>query len=125
MEHAKDIDVTIGFDQIGNAVVPEEKNTNVPVRLCVVPIAYFGKLLENFRVFVNRENCSRRRRRIIPRDVGVNPSQLSLGLSRPSQRCHERIRVSMSSWLIVRPESESANPRSTIWTNANSRSNSS
>ncbi len=56
MEHTKDIDVTIRFDQVGNAVVPEEKNTNVPVRMRVVPIAHFGKLLENFRVFVDLEN---------------------------------------------------------------------
>jgi len=74
MEHAKDIDVTIRFDQVGNAVVPEEKNTNVPVRMRVVPIAHFGKLLENFRVFVDRENRSSCRWRIISRDVGVNPS---------------------------------------------------
>lgn len=74
MEHTKDIDVTIRFDQVGNAVVPEEKNTNVPVRMRVVPIAHFGKLLENFRVFVDLENRSSCRWRIISRDVGVNPS---------------------------------------------------
>ena len=32
--------------------MPEEKNTNVPVRMRVVPITHFGKLRENFRVFV-------------------------------------------------------------------------
>lgn len=125
MEHAKNINVTIGFDQVGDAIVPEEKNPNVPIRMRVMPISHFRKLLENFRVFVNRENRSSRRRRILHRNVGVDPSQPPLGLSRPPQRCHERIRLSMSSWLTVRPASESAKPRSTIWTNASSRSNSS
>lgn len=60
MEHAEDVDVTIGFDQAGNAVVAEQENANVPLGMHVVPIAHFGKLFEDISVFVDRENRSSR-----------------------------------------------------------------
>ena len=114
MKYAKDVDVVIGFDQVSNSLAPEQKNANVPVRMRAITVANLGKLSEDFRVFGDGENCSSSRRWIIPGDVGVDPSQPPLCLSSPPQRCHERIRLSISSWLIVRPASESANPRSTM-----------
>lgn len=59
MEHAEDIDITVGLDQVGDAIVLEQKNANVPIRMRLIPIANFGKLFEAFRTFVNGENCPR------------------------------------------------------------------
>ena len=93
---------------------------NVLIRVFEIPVAEFGEAPQRLSLFVicldGPGGCSG----VVCGDRRVDVPKSLLSFVRPVQLCDERMRGAMSSWVIVRPASESARPRSTILTKANS-----
>lgn len=51
VEHAEDIDVTVGLHEVGDSVMPVQQDADLTI--VAVPITYFWKLQEDFCALVD------------------------------------------------------------------------
>jgi len=113
MEDAQDIDVAIGSDQVGDAVVLVEEDSHMAPRR-LIAMAHFRKPSQRLRPLINAVDGFGRRAWIVHGDVLEDILEPPLSLCGPIYFGHERMRRAISSLEMTRPASESANPRSTI-----------
>lgn len=107
-------------DLIGDPVVAVEQDTNGLSAGRPVQVADLRVPFENLGLPVDALDRALSGSGVVVGDVVVDVAQPELGLGRPPYFAHEAIRRPISPWLIVRPASESARPRSTMRVNANS-----
>ena len=113
VEDAKNIDVSVALQEVGDSVMSVEQYANVS-RRDLVAVADLRKLGENLRTIVNTLNRLSCSLRIIRGDVLEDLFEPLSSFVGPRYDCHERMRRPISSFEIVRFASESAIPRSTI-----------
>lgn len=110
MEYTKNVDVIVILDEIRYAVVSVQQYSDLAGR-GLIPVSDFGVIQEYLRAFIYP--CHN-----IPSGPGVILGNVLEDIFKPFLRLegpvyfgHDRIRRPISSFEMVRPASESANPR--------------
>lgn len=121
MENAHDVDVSIRLYQVGNAIVAKEQYANLSSRREMIAITRFREPAQQLCLVIDALHRPPGSLRIIHCNVIIDIVDPLFGLSRLVQFRHERILRRISSLLMVRPASESASPRWTIFEKISSR----
>src|SRR5688572_9541705 len=109
VKDAKNVDVSVVFHEVRNAVMPIQEDSDV-ARGRDIAVSDLGKALEDLCSFVdslNRPSCCNW---IIGRDVLEDVLEPTLRFLGPCYFCHDRMRCAISSLEIVRFASASARP---------------
>jgi hypothetical protein len=118
MKYAENFDVSLGGNEIGDAIVAVEEDSDVgPLSIAMPDLR---KSEQDLGPLVDGEDRSVGCVLVVGGDVVVNLLKPAARLSGPDYLRHDSRVLRISSWLIVRPALESARPRSTIAANANS-----
>ena len=82
VKHPENINISAGFDQIGDTVVPIEQHANMPFG-STISVPNFGMLDEHLRSIINATDYSVGRRRIILRYKFANVLEPALSFFCP------------------------------------------
>ena len=91
MEYAENLDASFALYEIGDAVMPVEKNSDVLLRLAMVgiaPLRESSEALGSLKEGLDRAECSRG---IVLSNVIVNLAEPALCFPSPSYLAHEEI----------------------------------